>query len=112
LLLEWERKRSAQLGVKDEEALLVSEGRALPGSAELESQVAAAVESLGGIFATAISALPSAPWGKFRIRIFSSCHRCGPKAVRLQRGVMIFFLALMLALNGFVIFQAGVDGRC
>ena len=105
LLLEWNGTVSAQLGIKDEEALVASEGRSLPGSEDLENQVAAAVESAWRHFRNGEPALAERAVGQVPETDIFIVPPARSKAVRLQRGVMIFFLALMLALNGLLFFR-------
>jgi hypothetical protein len=105
LLLEWNGAVSAQLSIKDEEALLASEGRALPGAADLEKQVAVAVESAWRHFRNGDSALAEIAVGQVPEADIFIVPTARSKAVRLQRGVMIFFLALMLVLNGLLFFR-------
>ncbi len=105
LLLEWNGTVSAQLGIKEEEALLALEGRALPGVADLEKQVAVAVESAWRHFRNGEPALAERAVGQVPETDIFIVPPARSKAVRLQRGVMIFFLALMLALNGLLYFR-------
>jgi RNA polymerase sigma-70 factor (ECF subfamily) len=105
LLLEWNGAVSVQLGIKDEEALLASQGRALPGTRDLEKQVAVAVESAWRHFRNGDSALAERVLGQVPEADIFILPPARSKAVRLQRGVMIFFLALMLILNGLIFFK-------
>ncbi len=102
LLLEWNGTVSAQLGINDEKALRASEGRAFSDTADLENQVSVAVESAwrhfhNGDATSAESALGQVPEADIFI-----VPPARSKAVRLQRGVMIFFLVLMVILNGLI----------
>ncbi len=105
LLLEWNGAVSVQLGINDEEALRTSEGRSSPGAADLEKQVAVAVESAWRHFRNGDSALAERVLGQVPEADIFIVPPARSKAVRLQRGVMIFFLALMLILNGLIFFQ-------
>jgi RNA polymerase sigma-70 factor (ECF subfamily) len=105
LMLEWNGTVSAQLGIRDEEALLVSEGRALPDAVDLEKQVAVAVESAWRHFCNGDSAMVERALGQVPETDIFIVPPARSKAVRLQRGVMIFFLALMLVLNGLIFFK-------
>jgi RNA polymerase sigma-70 factor (ECF subfamily) len=105
LMLEWNGTVSAQLGVRDEAALRASEGRALSNAAALEKQVAVAVESAWRHFRNGDSALAERAVGQVPEADIFVVPPARSKAVRLQRGVMIFFLALMLVLNGLLFFR-------
>ena len=110
LMLEWNGTVSAQLGVRDEAALRASEGRALSNAVALEKQVAVAVESAWRHFRNGDSALAERAVGQVPEADIFIVPPARSKAVRLLRGVMIFFLALMLVLNGLLFFRSAWMG--
>ena len=91
LLLEWNGTVSAQLGIKDEEALLASQGHPLSNVADLENQVAVAVESAWWHFRSGDSALAERAVGQVPEAEIFIVPPARSKAARLLRGVMIFF---------------------
>ena len=105
LLLEWNGTVSAQLGISDEEVLRASQGHPLPNVADLENQVAVAVESAWRHFRNGDSALAERAVGQVPDTDIFIVPPARSKAARLQRGVMIFVLALMLVLSGLLFFR-------